>query len=113
MGEMADPIGRLDDAKEVAPQAAAAPAWSRHAGWLSLVLLLVAQYGLFRQYAEREVTWAYPGLYDQTVYLAASYETYEHILNHGLIEGTWSGLERRSANGMLLPVQASLMYLLL
>jgi hypothetical protein len=84
--------------------------WRRHAGWLLMGLLLILEYGLFRQYAEREIVWGYPIAYDQTMYLAQSYTTFEHILRAGLHQGLVFGLERPIPNGMMLHVQAALLY---
>ncbi len=81
--------------------------------WGAIVLALVLQYALFRQYALREVVWSYPASHDQTFYLSISYDTYEHILNDGLFEGLKYGFSRRAPAGMVLHVQASLLYLIL
>ncbi len=81
-------------------------------GWTTIALALVLQYGMFRQYALREVVWSYPAAHDQTFYLSISYDTYEHILNKGLGEGLRYGV-RLPAIGLLLHLQASLLYLVL
>jgi hypothetical protein len=80
---------------------------------LGLVVLagLALQYGLFRQYALREVVWAYPSAHDQTYYLTISYDTYEHILTGGLTEGVRYGARLRPPAGMLLHQEAALLYL--
>jgi hypothetical protein len=91
----------------------AGQAWHGIVGWIGVSLLLVLEYGLFRQYAEREVIWAYPGHYDQTVYLACSYETFEHVLDDGVLSGLAHGLGLHIPNGTLLHLQAGLLYLLL
>jgi hypothetical protein len=82
------------------------------AGWLVLTLLLVLEWGLFSQYVRREIAWAYPTSYDQTVYLAQAYETYQGVLDHGLAAGLWEGASRRTPQGMLLRPEAALLFLL-
>ena len=57
------------------PSAPATPgtaptSWHGSAAWLGIALLLVVEYGLFRQYALREVVWSYPTGADQTAYLS-------------------------------------------
>ena len=112
------------------PQAApAAPAAQvtddlRHArcdrmAWCAVVILLLVQWGLFRQFALREVVWSYPSDYDQLAYLEQSYQTYERILDHGLIHGLEEGMGLRfghlrlNAAGATLHLQAAVLYLLL
>jgi hypothetical protein len=80
--------------------------------WVAIALAIVFQYGLFRQYALREVVWAYPAAHDQTFYLSISYDAYEHILNEGLIAGLRYGVDL-PAIGLLLHLQASLLYFVL
>jgi hypothetical protein len=81
--------------------------------WLGLALLLAVQYGLFRQYAQREVTWMYPYGYDQAVYLGRSYVIYEGILQKGLVDGVWTPLQSPLPNGLIFETEASLLYLVL
>jgi hypothetical protein len=81
--------------------------------WLGLALLLAVQYGLFRQYVEREVAWCYPRNHDQTVYLTRSYKGYEHVLSEGPWRGVWSILRQPVPNGMVFEAQAALLYLVL
>src|SRR5262249_40433877 len=98
------------------PAALPAPAEPRRPAllpWLGLALLLALQYGMFRQYAEREVTWCYPRGYDQTVYLARSYACYEHILQEGPLPGVLWALRQPVANGLLLEAEAGLLFLVL
>lgn len=68
------------------------------AGWGLVALSLLAQFGLFRQFALREVVWSYPANHDQLLFLSQSYETYERILNDGLGKGLapMMGLARRT-----------------
>ncbi len=93
---------------------AAAPGrWRDILGWAAVAALLLLQYGLFRQYAQREVVWAYPFNYDQIVFLGQSYDTYEQILNRGAYDGLKYGFYLRTPNGALLHLQAALLFLLL
>src|SRR5262249_41851463 len=47
--------------------------WRRFAGPSLLGLLLLLEYGIFRQYVQHEVAWAHPTGFDQIVYLSDSY----------------------------------------
>jgi hypothetical protein len=71
----------------------------------------LAQYGLFRQYALREIVWAYPFGHDQTYYLSISYDTYEHILAQGLPAGLRYGVGLHPPTGLLLHLEAAVLYL--
>jgi hypothetical protein len=82
-------------------------------GWLVVGVLLLIQFGLFYQFAQREVVWAYPTNYDQNVDLMGSYITYEHVLTDGLLSGLFSGLLFPSPRGTMLYPQASILFLLL
>ena len=82
------------------------------AGWAVLALLLVLEWALFSQYARREIVWAYPACSDQTVYLGEAYETYQAVLDRGLVAGLWEGVRRRTPQGMLLRPEAALLFLL-
>jgi hypothetical protein len=102
--------------REQPPLAAPPPGargWGRHWGWLLVGGLLLVEYGLFRQYAEWEIVWAYPFGCDQNVYLMHSYQTYERILDGGLGRGLKYGVGLPIPNGVMLHVQASLLYLVL
>src|SRR5687767_13678451 len=66
--------------------------WRTSAGWVLVACLLIVQWGLFYQFARREVVWAYPTNHDQNAYLWTSYETHEQILAKGLIPGLLHGL---------------------
>jgi hypothetical protein len=92
------------------PPSAPWPAWS---GWLLLALLFLVEYGLFREYAVREITWAYPTNHDQSRYLGRSYDTYEKILERGLAAGVRYGVNLSVGNGMMLHLQGALIYLIL
>lgn len=97
----------------------AAPIRSRDwIGWGFVALSLLAQFGLFRQFALREVVWSYPTSSDQLAYLEQSYQTYERILDHGILGGIKSGMGFGSnpvplnAAGATLHPQAAVLYLL-
>jgi hypothetical protein len=93
---------------------AAAPGrWRDALGWAAVAALLLFQYGLFRQFAQREVVWAYPFNYDQIVFLGQSYDTYEQVLARGVYDGLKYGFYLRTPNGALLHLQAALLFLLL
>src|SRR5262249_47361084 len=77
-------------------------------GWLVTLLLLLLEYGLFRQAAQREVTWAYPANHDQAVFLRQSYETYEKFLDEGLPAGLWHGFNLMGPENTLADQQKSL-----
>jgi hypothetical protein len=87
--------------------------WREALGWAAVGALLLVQYGLFRQCALREVAWAYPGNYDQTVYLTQSYDTYEQVRARGVYDGLKYGYYLRTPTGALLHLQAALLFLLL
>jgi hypothetical protein len=96
-----------------APLPPAAPGWRlQGAPWL-LGLLLLLEYGVFRQYVQQEVAWAHPGGFDQIVYLSDSYETFEKIKERGILAGLGHGLQLPVQSGMLIHLQASLLFLLL
>lgn len=102
-----------EDATVSATRSAPSPRWWNVAAWGGLALALVLQYALFREHALREVTWAYPFAHDQTYYLLTAYDTYEHILNFGLDNGVRYGLAHQGPTGMLLHLEAALLFLLL
>ena len=87
-------------------------------GWGFVLLVLLAQFGLFRQFALREVVWSYPANFDQLAYLEQSYQTYERILDHGLIGGLQEGMGLHfghlplNAAGATLHLQAAVFYLM-
>jgi hypothetical protein len=100
------------DTPTAAPQAPAGR-WRDALGWAAVGALLLLQYGLFRQCVLREVAWAYPGCYDQTVYLTQSYDTYEHVRACGVYDGLKYGYYLRTPTGALLHLQAALLFFLL
>jgi len=56
-------------------------------GWGLIVALVLAQWGMFRQFVLREVAWSYPPHHDQANFLQRSYEGYSQILNLGPRKG--------------------------
>ena len=82
-------------------------------GWFGVCALLILQFALFLQFAQREIVWGYPMAYDQTVFLSKAYETFDHMLSHGLLSGLAHGISLRVPQGNLLHLQASLTYFLL
>lgn len=83
------------------------------AGWALFAALLLLQYLVFVHRAQREITWAYPMHFDQTGYLAQSYETFEVMRHEGLFRGVLHGLKVNAAQGKLLHLQAACLYLFL
>src|SRR2546423_7685441 len=81
--------------------------------WGAILLIVVLQYALFRQHAVREIIWAHPSAYDQAVYLSNTYEAFEKILSHGLLKGSVENLTVPAPNGVMLPIQASTLFLVL
>lgn len=108
--------------------------------WALVIFLLLAQLGMFRQFALREVVWSYPPNHDQLTYLMESYRGYKMTLE----SGPWDGLRNAggfirepepqaqpgevvlpstpppvldiypsNATGFLLPLQASFLYFIL
>jgi len=82
------------------------------AGWVLVAAIVLLQWGTFTGFANREITWAYPAHFDQTGYLGLSYQTFEQMLNQGLLSGIWSGLTAPVPQGNLIHVQAALLFLL-
>lgn len=82
------------------------------AGWLIVGLVLALEWLLFSQWALREIAWAYPGMFDQTVYLAHSYSTFEYMRAHGMVAGFWHGLATGLPQGNLLHSEAAAYYFL-
>ena len=85
--------------------------------WGAVALLLLAQWGLFRQFALREVVWAYPISFDQLAYLEQSYLTYERMAEHGVVTGLAEGAGLIGslpliAAGATLHLQAAILYLI-
>ena len=87
--------------------------FSRYWGWFLVIVLLVCEYGLFRQHVLREVAWAYPANFDQASYLFQAYGDYEKIVTKGLLPGLESGLLAPAPTGIMLQTQAALLFLML
>jgi hypothetical protein len=81
-------------------------------GWGLIGLLILIQWLLFRQYAEREIVWGYPAYFDQAVYLAQCHEIYEVIIQDGFWRGIGHFVRMDLPNGRSLPLQGALMFLL-
>jgi len=82
-------------------------------GWLLVGCIIVVQYGFFRQYALREITWAYPANFDQSTYLGLSYQIFDQILRHGIVPGLEYAASMTVPQGRMIQVQAPLLYLLI
>ena len=80
------------------------------AGCIAIALLLLAEYGLFRQFALREVVWAYPTNFDQSAALRRSYETFEKVRTDGLFAGIRDRLSQPAPTGVLMPIEAVVLY---
>jgi hypothetical protein len=81
--------------------------------WFLLASVLF-QWLLFRSYVLREIAWAYPIGWDQTKFLRLSYTAYESLLNNEIPQGIslWiASVAQNNPNGIMLPIQASLMFL--
>ena len=85
----------------------------RAAPWVAIGALLLLQCGLFRQYALREVIWAYPTQFDQAAALRRSYETYEKIRSDGVVAGLGERLAQPAPTGVLMPIEGALLFLLI
>jgi hypothetical protein len=83
------------------------------AGWIAIALLVLAEYGLFRQFALREVVWAYPTKFDQAAALRRSYETFEKVRTDGLLAGIRDRLSQPAPTGVLMPIEAAVLYLVI
>ena len=69
--------------------------------------------GLFTQYVQREIAWAFPMLFDQVQYLTEAYDTYDTMLTKGLARGLWYGLELPIPQGALIHLEGALAFLVL
>jgi hypothetical protein len=74
--------------------------------WLTVAVLLLLLYALFRTFVVREIAWAYPANYDQTKYLGYSYSFYEAVLQKGMVRGLRELFSTPFSNGMLIHLQA-------
>lgn len=140
--ERTSPADKHASAERTEPVAAASPEVRSDrrvdlVAWLFVIALLLVQFGMFRQFALREVVWSYPPNHDQLSYLDQSYTGYEQIIQdpskglEGLVrflpppqhaapkdsvvlpredwhvESDW---QRSKAAGMMLPLQAALLF---
>ena len=76
-----------------------------------LALSLAAQWLLFGAYVQREIAWAYPPHFDQTMSLFTAYRTYEDVREHGLVSGLGRTLRNSPASGATLHIEAVLLFL--
>ena len=70
-----------------------------------LWLLLALQLGLFSQYAQREILWAYPGMFDQATYLVMDYTLYRDVLQSGIVPALGHFLQQSHPTGVMMPLQ--------
>lgn len=84
-----------------------------HSGWVLVVVLILLEWGLFRQFVLREIAWGFPRFYDQALYLGQSYTAFARIMNDGLGAGLLKLLAAQQPNGILLQALASFAYLFL
>ena len=76
-----------------------------------LVLSLTAQWLLFAAYVQREIAWAYPPHFDQTMSLFTAYRTYEDVREHGLVSrGLGRTLRKSPPTGATLHIEAVLLF---
>jgi hypothetical protein len=87
--------------------------WGSARGWLLLAVLLAFELAMFRQFVLSELSWAIPLYADQTAYLSQSYEGYERMRGQGLLGGLGVTLGTEVESGMLVQVEASLLFLVL
>jgi hypothetical protein len=80
-------------------------------GWLALALLVLVQWLFFHQFVRREVVGRYPPFDDQAVYLNLSYHLHEDMLTRGPLPALWQAVRHSIPNGLLLHVQAALLFL--
>jgi hypothetical protein len=103
---------RLPATGELTVSPARTSPWRVMLPYLTLGLLILFQYGMFRQYAKREVTWCFPLGCDQSLFLGRSYACYETILRDGLAAGLRYVVKHPAPNGLLLEAEAGLFYLM-
>src|SRR5690348_16324765 len=77
------------------------------------VIVLLCFFGiemiLLRTTATREVTWAYPAIWDQTFYLYRSYLLHHKLLTDGFSSFMTEALQP-TPQGFLMPVQAAIFF---
>jgi hypothetical protein len=69
--------------------------------------LVALELTTFATYARREITWAFPGCYDQAWYLTSTYSVVNDLSARGLPRATWGHLKGGHPAGVLLPLQAA------
>jgi hypothetical protein len=81
--------------------------------WIGLVGVLLLQFAMFRSYAEREIVWGHPTNFDQSGFLRLSYQAFEDEIANGVLHGSWHAVQHSPPTGVMLPLQASLLYYVL
>jgi hypothetical protein len=79
--------------------------------WALLAFILALQWMLFLEFIRREITWAYPGAFDQGAYLSLSYDSYERLLSDGPLNGLWPVVMAYRPQGIMLHSQAAVLFL--
>jgi hypothetical protein len=81
---------------------------TRRTAWIGLVVALLVQLLLFRQFCLREIVPVFPRAFDQTSYLGLAYDLHETIRDRGLLHGLASVRHINAPQGILLEVEAGL-----
>jgi hypothetical protein len=81
-------------------------------GWCLAALLILVQWLLFRQYAEREIVWGYPAYFDQAIYLAQCHEIYDTMLRYGFWDGIFHSFTMALPTGRGLQIQGPILFLM-
>jgi hypothetical protein len=76
----------------------------------ALVAVLAIEWLLFALYVRREIAWAYPPHFDQTVYLEQAYDIWEVVQVDGWVNGLAHGLRRWPPSGGALQLEAVLLF---
>lgn len=79
--------------------------------WTFLALVILAQWGLFSTFIRREIAGFPPAYADQTGFLTQTYHVHEILLAKGFLGGAGDALTLPRATGVLLPLQAALLFL--
>ena len=81
--------------------------------WLTILALVVVEYGFFAQLVQREIAWFIPTGYDQCTYLEVTYSVHGKIVSAGLLKGIEQGLQVPLPNGAFFHILAALLCLVL
>lgn len=79
---------------------------------LTIILIISAEYYLFKTYVRREIASAYPANYDQVSYLYQTYKTHEDIETTGFFKGFGNYLTGINANGIMIHLQSNLFFMI-